>query len=415
VLGNLFDVGSLFGLLGALAGLPVHLPEISPLFPSPPGWQAYVNFLEHFLDFLARTLNSGGLAVIAFTVIVKTLLLPLTVKSIRSSKSMQELQPKIKELQKKYGKDRARLSQETMKLYQQYRVNPMAGCLPMLIQIPIFFGVYRAIDNLSNGKGFEGASEVWSNNFLWLESLAKPDPWHILPIAAAVFQFAQTKMMRPAGQGKITDPQQAMMNQMMNFMPITVILFGWGFASGPVIYWVTQSVYSVVQQWFITGWGSMLDWFPRLPEMREERRLGYRPPRDLDDVVVMSGEDAPKQGGIMGWFNSKMQEAQQQQAARLEARQQGSGSSSSATQRKVDAETAKSGPKQPRPVKKEVRAAAKRDERASGNGASETEPAEATSVRKAGTNGKVSRNGASGPPIVPRKSRPTRKDDTPTE
>src|SRR5215218_3889138 len=203
-----------------------------------------------------------------------------------------------------------------MKLYQQYRVNPMAGCLPMVIQIPIFFGVYRAINNLSNGRGFDGASNIWTHPFLWLDSLASPDPWHILPIAAAVFQFVQTKMMRPAGQGKVSDPQQAMMNQMMNFMPITVILFGWNFASGPVIYWVTQSVFSVVQQWFITGWGSLGDWIPGLPELPEHRRLGYRPPRDLDDVVVMSGAALPARTGIMGWFDKRMAEAQAQQTAR---------------------------------------------------------------------------------------------------
>ncbi len=72
---------------------------------------------------------------------------------------------------------------------------------------------------------------------------------------------------------------------MMNFLPITVVLFGWGFASGPVIYWVTQSVYSVIQQWLITGWGSMKDWFPWLPEMPEHRRLGYKPPRDPSEFV----------------------------------------------------------------------------------------------------------------------------------
>ncbi len=88
-------------------------------------------------------------------------------------------------------------------------------------------------------------------------------------------------MMRPAGQGKVSDPQQAMMNTMMNFMPLMVVVFGWGFASGPVIYWVTQSVYSVVQQWFITGWGSMSDWIPGLPELPEHKRLGYRPPRAM--------------------------------------------------------------------------------------------------------------------------------------
>ena len=148
-----------------------------------------------------------------------------------------------------------------------------------------------------------------ADSFLWLHSLNVPDPYKILPIAAGVFQFVQTKMMKPQGQGKSSDPQQAMMNTMMNFMPLMVVVFGWTFASGPVIYWVTQSVFSVVQQWFITGWGSMKDWIPGLPELPEHRRLGYRAPRDLDEVVVMSGA-AAKPAGVMGWFNQKMQEAQ---------------------------------------------------------------------------------------------------------
>jgi YidC/Oxa1 family membrane protein insertase len=394
-------------VLDSLAGiqvLAVHLTATVLGIPSPPGWQSYVSLLKHILDFLARTFHSGGLAVVAFTIGVKTLLLPLTITSIRSSKAMQELQPKIKELQKKYGKDRARISQETMKLYQTHRVNPMAGCLPMVIQIPIFFGVYRSVRGLSMSD-----AGYWHGGFLWLHSLATPDAYHILPILAGVFQFVQTKMMRPSGQGKVQDPQQAMMNQMMNFMPITVVLFGWRYDSGPVLYWVTQSVYSVVQQWFITGWGSMKDWVPGLPDLPEHRRLGYRPPRNLDDVVVMSGEEAPKQRGVMGWFNAKMQEAQEQQAARA-GRTQGKGASE--LQRKVDEESERTVPKQPRPVKKEVRAARQREEAAPAG----TAPAGAeANARRSGANGKVSRNGAAGPPIVPRKSRPTRKDDTPTE
>jgi YidC/Oxa1 family membrane protein insertase len=117
--------------------------------------------------------------------------------------------------------------------------------------------------------------------------------------------------------GKSSDPQQAMMNTMMNFLPITVVLFGWGFASGPVIYWVTQSVYSVIQQWLIAGWGSMKDWFPWLPELPEHRRLGYKPPRDPSEFVVLSEDGTPiRPKGVMGWFQSKMEEAQAQQAAR---------------------------------------------------------------------------------------------------
>lgn len=283
-------------------------------FPAIPIWDQYVHLLVVALNWLATLFSSAGLGIIAFTLIVKTLMLPLTVQSIRSSKAMQELQPKIKELQKKHGSDRQRLSQETMALYQRYQVNPMAGCLPMVIQIPIFFGLYNAIMRLSTtGSG------IWTEPFLWLPSLAHPDPLHLLPIVAAIFQFAQTQMMRPANQPKSTDPQQAMMNSFMNIMPLTVIFFGWNFAAGPVIYWATQSIYSVMQQWFITGWGNLLTWAPFLPELPEHRRLGYRPPRDLDSVVVVSGVEPVYAPGPMGWMQRKMHEAQKQAMERTGA------------------------------------------------------------------------------------------------
>jgi YidC/Oxa1 family membrane protein insertase len=137
--------------------------------------------------------------------------------------------------------------------------------------------------------------------------------------------------MRPANQGKITDPQQAMMNTMMNFMPLMVIIFGWNFASGAVLYWAVQSIYSVVQQWFITGWGSMKDWFPRLPEMPEHRRLGYRKPMDLDSVVVVSGEQ-PQPKGLMGWMQRRMEEAERQAAARRAAQGKSQGQSQGQSQ-----------------------------------------------------------------------------------
>jgi YidC/Oxa1 family membrane protein insertase len=234
-------------------------------------WNSYVDFIHWCLESLRDYTGSAGLAIIIFTVILKTILLPLTVKSIRSTAGMQELQPRLKELQKKYANDRQRLSQEMMQLYAQYQINPAAGCLPLLIQIPIFFGLYFAVSDLSR----EGS------NFLWLH-LNEADPYKILPILAGVFQFIQTRMMRPANGPKVTDPQQQMMNTMVNFMPLLVVIFGWSFASGAVLYWLVQSVYSVVQQWFITGWGSMKVWFPVLGkfEMPDHRRLGYRKPVD---------------------------------------------------------------------------------------------------------------------------------------
>jgi YidC/Oxa1 family membrane protein insertase len=293
--------------------IPDLLGAIAPALTIPI-WSQFVDVLERVLGFFANATGNLGIAIIIFTVIIKTLLLPLTVQATRSSKAMQELQPKIKELQKRHAKDRQRLTQETMALYSQYRVNPMAGCLPMLLQIPIFLGVYQAILHLSQGT--DGGGGDYGKSFLWVGDLARPDPLHLLPILAAIFQFVQTKMMRPQGQGKPSDPQQAMMNQIMNIMPLSVILFGWNFAAGPVLYWVTQSIYSVAQQWIITGWGSVKDWVPGLPELPEHKRLGYRPPRNLDEVVVVGGDGGAvvKTGGISGWFQAQMEKAQAVQA-----------------------------------------------------------------------------------------------------
>ncbi len=264
-----------------------------------PVWSQFVGAIELGLRYLADFVGSAGLSVIIFTILFKTILLPLTIKSVRSMSSMQELQPKIKELQKKYSKDRQKLSAETMKLYQEHGVNPASGCLPMVLQIPIFFGLYFAIRHLSqSGVG------VWGNGFLWLPSLAQPDPYKILPIAAGAFQFVQTKMARPANQPKAADPQQQMMNTMMMFMPAMVVLFGWKFASGPVIYWAVSAVYSAVQQWFITGWGSMLDWMPFLPDLPEHRRLGYETPEKRAARKAKAGTE---QTGLFGMLNRQIQ------------------------------------------------------------------------------------------------------------
>jgi YidC/Oxa1 family membrane protein insertase len=266
-------------------------------------WHSYVDFIEWCLGTLRDYTGSTGLAIIIFTVILKTILLPLTVKSIRSTAGMQELQPKMKELQKKYKDDRQRLSQEMMQLYAQYQINPAAGCLPLLIQIPIFFGLYFAVREISTDD----------TSFLWLH-LNQADPYKILPILAGVFQFVQTRMMRPANGPKVTDPQQQMMNTMTNFMPLMVVVFGWTFASGAVLYWLTQSIYSVIQQWFITGWGSMKVWFPFLDklEMPEHRRLGYRKPVDPKTIDVNA---QPK--GFMARMQQRAMDAERAQQERM--------------------------------------------------------------------------------------------------
>jgi YidC/Oxa1 family membrane protein insertase len=205
-----------------------------------------------------------------------------------------------------------------MRLYSEAGVNPLAGCLPLLMQMPIFFALYFAIRNASNsGEG------NFSDSFLWISDLSQPDKMDMLffsiaPLAilAGIFQFVQMRMMRPANQGKLSDPQQAMMQTMMNFMPLMVVIFGWNFAAGVVLYWAIQSLYSVVQQWFITGWGAMKDWFPWLPELPEHRRLGRR--KTGEPKVVVSGQEEFKPGGLFGFMQRSAQRMEERQRERVE-------------------------------------------------------------------------------------------------
>jgi YidC/Oxa1 family membrane protein insertase len=369
-----------------------------------PIWNEYVDFLVNVLNSLANLFSSAGIGIIAFTIIVKTLMLPLTVKALQSSKAMQELQPKIKELQKKHGNDRQRISQETMALYQQYRINPMAGCLPMVIQIPIFLGLYNAIMRLStSGAG------LWDEPFLWLPSLAHPDPWHLLPIVAGLFQFVQTQMMRPANQPKSTDPQQAMMNSVMNIMPLTVVFFGWSFAAGPVLYWATQSVYSVVQQWFITGWGNFIKWAPFLPELPEHRRLGYRPPRDLDAVVVVSGDGQPVFApGPMGWLQRKMEEAQKQALERTGGQPASDGKNANGSG-KVDAIEADAAQVGRAAGNGSARTRSRNGKRKGGKGTAST--ATSGAARTQGRDNGATVSAPAGAVIVPRKAKPVSQEN----
>jgi YidC/Oxa1 family membrane protein insertase len=232
---------------------------------------------------------------------------------------MQKLQPKVRELQKKHGKDREKLNQEMMALYREHGVNPTQGCLPSLLQIPIFFGVYYAILNLTRiptanvllGRwlGFDtlqflglgtvpadlatglSAGVFAQQAFLWMPSLGKPDPLHILPILAGVLQLVQQKMMA----SRDADPQQQAMNNAMMFLPLMFIFIGWTFPAGPVVYWVTQSLVGIVQQYLTAGWGGLRQWLPFLPE----RRIAEKPARPRPREETGSETSGQQQ---RGWF-----------------------------------------------------------------------------------------------------------------
>ena len=176
---------------------------------------------------------SYGIAIIVLTLVIKLLLLPLAIKQIRSMKGMQEIQPKIKQIQQKYKNDKAKLTAEMQRLYKENNVSPLAGCLPLLIQMPFLVAIYYALQGFSYDPGHEG--------FLWLESLAQADSTYILPVLSALstwFISYQTTPKNVEGTQKT----------MLYFMPLFIGYISLNFPSGLVIYWVVCNLFQMVQQ-----------------------------------------------------------------------------------------------------------------------------------------------------------------------
>ena len=188
-----------------------------------------------------------GLAIIGLTIIVRLVLFPLTWKQFSSAQSMQVIQPQLKELQKKYKNDRGKLQQETMKLYQEHRVNPFASCLPLLLQLPVFISLYAAIKGLGplSAPQYQASVEALNQaSFLWIPQLGEPDPYYILLVLYVVSQLISTELMLSAQ----TDKSQKML---MRAMPIMFVFFLFNFPAGLFVYWVTTNVWTIGQQLLI--------------------------------------------------------------------------------------------------------------------------------------------------------------------
>ena len=222
-------------------------------------WQEIiVNPMAWGLNEFAHYLwGSYALAIIALTVFIKLCLLPLTVKQLQSARKQQLLQPQMQELRQRYAKDKQKLQEETMRLYRENDANPITGCLPTLLQLPILYGLYNAMYAELRNPSVHAS-------FLWVHNLAQPDfppnGLFILPLLAGALQWVQQRMMMNSAANQ--DPQQKMMTQMMQFMPLMVVFFGYRFPGGLALYWVTSTLIAIIQQYFINGWGTLPDVFP---------------------------------------------------------------------------------------------------------------------------------------------------------
>lgn len=209
--------------------------------------QAVVNFgmfkwvsvaLLFSMNALYGVLGNFAAAIIVLTIIIKAVLWPLQNKATNSMRRMSLLSPKMAELREKYKDDPTKMNQELMKLYKDYGVNPFNGCLPMLIQIPIFFGFYSMLGT---------AIELRNSSFLWVHDLSQPDtvghilgfPINILPLLMAASMLWQMQMTPKTGD--------AMQQRMFMFMPVIFILFAYNYASALSLYWTTQNLISIGQ------------------------------------------------------------------------------------------------------------------------------------------------------------------------
>lgn len=202
--------------------------------------------------------GSYGYSIIIFTIITKILLLPINIKQVESTKRMNEINPKMKEIQEKYKNDKEKMNQKLMELYKEHNYNPAAGCLPALIQMPILFALYYVVQNpvkyvFYDPKVFESISK----SFWWITDLGKTEMAStiiriggfglpLLAILSAATTYFQMKMISPQ-KGKVDQSQQ----MMTNIMPI---MFGWitlSVPAGLAIYWIVGNVFTIIQQYFM--------------------------------------------------------------------------------------------------------------------------------------------------------------------
>ncbi len=183
------------------------------------------------LKYIYKIVGNYGLAIIILALLIRLVFYPLTVKQTKSMKKMQLVAPQIKALREKYKNDKERLNQEIMALYKKHEVNPMGGCLPMLIQFPVLFALIRVLPIVIDLRQ--------APFILWLHDLSEPDPYYITPILMGVAMIVQQKMT-PA-----TDPKQA---KMMMMMSVVFTFFFLNFSSGLVLYWLTGTILQVIQQ-----------------------------------------------------------------------------------------------------------------------------------------------------------------------
>lgn len=247
-----------------------------------------------------------GFSIIILTAISRLILWPIAAKQIRSTAKMQQISHLVNSLKEKHKGDRKRQQEEMMKLYKEHGINPMAGCLPLLIQIPFIYGIFNVLNlaigentatvvsNINNVLYFPAlhvSASSWNADFFGLPLSAVPQKlffeypiFIIVPILTGLFQFVLSKMMLPAEvlkteeklakktEGKSDDFQTAFQKQSLFIFPIMIGFFSFTFPIGISLFWNTQNIFAIIQQYILVGPGGARHWFEKVKISKNEKR-----------------------------------------------------------------------------------------------------------------------------------------------
>ncbi len=241
------------------------------------------NFVEIFSNLLLSlndVIGNMGWVIIVFTLLIRSVLLPLTLPSLKAHKRLAKLKPELDQLKAKYKDDKTGLAQAQMLLYKKYNINPVSGCLPQVLQLVVLVILYRSLVKFLNPVD----GSTFNTQFLWF-NLLQPDKLYILPILTAVFQLVLSLMVTPGGEVRDVVPNKSkskaireantkeedmaemaasMQQQMIFLMPVMTGIMALRFPSGLALYWAVSTLFSIIQQWVISGPGGLVSYYQRL-------------------------------------------------------------------------------------------------------------------------------------------------------
>jgi YidC/Oxa1 family membrane protein insertase len=200
-------------------------------------------------------IGNWGWTIVLVTVLIKLVLYPLSYKGMVSMNKLKELAPKVKEIQEKYKHDKQKSGAKMMEFYKREEVNPMGGCLPMLLQIPVFFSIYRVLLNSIELKGSE-----W---ILWIDDLASMDPYYVLPILMGITMYLQ-QLITP------NQMQDELQKKLFQFLPVIFTFFFLWFPAGLTLYWFINNLFTIGQQYYVNTL------FTKAKIVRHEEHLNHK-------------------------------------------------------------------------------------------------------------------------------------------